>query len=55
MARNIYHTDEKKMVILCLEEDLPSLPVTLGEIDDGQLWMPVEPLEPNQVSTLKAP
>lgn len=38
----IYHTDADRTVILCLEEDLPSFPVTPGEIDDGEPWMPVD-------------
>lgn len=38
----IYHTDTNQAVILCLEEDLPSFPVTPGEIDDGEPWMPVD-------------
>jgi len=37
-----YHTDEVDTVILCEENDLPSFPVTPGEIDDGQPWMPVD-------------
>ena len=38
----IYHTDTKNTVILCTEEDLPSFPVTPGEIDDAEPWMPVD-------------
>ena len=38
----IYHTDMDSTVILCTEEDLPSFPVTPGEIDDGEPWMPVD-------------
>lgn len=38
----VYHTDTDQTVILCLEEELPSFPVTPGEIDDGQPWMPVD-------------
>lgn len=37
-----YHTDADRAVILCVEGDLPSFPVTPGEIDDGQPWMPVD-------------
>jgi hypothetical protein len=37
----IYHTDESSTVILCTGEALPVFPVTPGEIDDGQPWMPV--------------
>ena len=36
-----YHMDEAGNFILCLDEKLPSFPVTPGEIDDGQPWMPV--------------
>lgn len=38
----IYHTDTKNAVVLCMEDDLPSFPVTPGEIDDAEPWMPVE-------------
>lgn len=38
----IYHTDTKNTVILCTDDDLPSFPVTPGEIDDAEPWMPVE-------------
>ena len=39
----IYHTDNQDSIILCEEkEQLPSFPVTPGEIDDGQPWMPVD-------------
>jgi hypothetical protein len=38
----VYHTDSNQTVILCPEEALPSFPVTPGEIDDGQPWMPVD-------------
>jgi hypothetical protein len=37
----IYHTDTKDKVIFCMEDDPPSFPVTPGEIDDGDPWMPV--------------
>ena len=37
-----FHTDADSTVILCPEEDLPSFPVTPGEIDDGEPWMPVD-------------
>jgi hypothetical protein len=36
-----YHTDNGDTVILCQEDDLPSFPITPGEIDDGQPWVPV--------------
>ena len=38
----IYHTDTRDTVILCMEEELPTFPVTPGEIDDGEPWMPVD-------------
>jgi hypothetical protein len=38
----LYHTDADRAVILCMDEALPSLPITPGEIDDGQPWMPVD-------------
>jgi hypothetical protein len=38
----LYHTDKDQRVVLCTEKDLPSIPVTPGEIDDGKPWMPVE-------------
>lgn len=37
-----YHTDITSTVILCMEDDPPSFPVTPGEIDDGEPWMPVD-------------
>jgi hypothetical protein len=37
-----YHTDAIDTVILCSEEELPSFPITPGEIDDGVPWMPVD-------------
>lgn len=42
-----YHTDETGTVIRCeispgLLPDLPVIPVTPGEIDDGIPWMPVD-------------
>jgi hypothetical protein len=37
-----YHTDMDINVFLCQENALPSFPVTPGEIDDGQPWMPVD-------------
>lgn len=38
----VYHMDTVSTVILCTEEDLPSFPITPGEIDDGEPWMPVD-------------
>lgn len=38
----VYHTDAVDKVVLCIEDELPSFPVTPGEIDDGQPWMPVD-------------
>ena len=38
----IYHTDNKDNIILCTESELPTFPVTPGEIDDGKPWMPVD-------------
>jgi hypothetical protein len=47
----IYHTDIDQTVILYMDENLPSFPVTPGEIYDGKPWMPVEP---NQVLTRRS-
>ncbi|HSL43326.1 MAG TPA: hypothetical protein VK897_07835 [Anaerolineales bacterium] len=38
----IYHTDADQTFLLCVEEDLPYFPVTPGEIDDSEPWMPVD-------------
>lgn len=38
----VYHTDAERKFVLCVEENLPSFPVTPGEIDDGKPWMPVD-------------
>jgi hypothetical protein len=39
----VYHTDAGSQAILCEPDDqLPSFPVTPGDIDDGEPWMPVE-------------
>lgn len=38
----IYHADQSGTVILCLEEESPSFPVTPDEIDDDRPWMPVD-------------
>ena len=35
-----YHTDTGEQVILCENPEFPIFPVTQGEIDDGQPWMP---------------
>lgn len=48
-----YHTDIKTQAILCQGEMLPLFPVKPGEIDDGQPWMPVEPIEPETESPSK--
>jgi len=37
-----YHTDAIENVVLCETPQLPGFPVTPGEIDDGQPWVPVE-------------
>ena len=37
-----YHTDTIGNVVLCETPQLPSIPITPGEIDDGQPWMPVD-------------
>ena len=37
----VYHTDMDTTIILCTEDEMPSFPVTPGEIDDGQPWVPV--------------
>ena len=36
-----YHTNTDNWVVLCKETELPSFPVTPGEVDDGKPWMPV--------------
>lgn len=36
-----YHTNTTGQIILCERPRLPVLPVTPGEIDDGEPWMPV--------------
>jgi hypothetical protein len=38
----IYHTDNNDNIILCTESELPAFPVTPGEIDDGEPWMPAD-------------
>lgn len=42
-----YHTDNTGQFVLCANQDpdlqdLPSFPVTPGEIDDGEPWVPVK-------------
>lgn len=37
-----YHTDLDQQAILCVSGNLPMIPVTPGEIDDGQPWVPVD-------------
>lgn len=37
-----YHTDTGAQLILCDVSNLPTFPVTPGEIDDGKPWMPVD-------------
>lgn len=37
----LYHTDETSIVILCTGGALPVFPVTPGDIQDGQPWVPV--------------
>ncbi len=37
----VYHTDTTDAVVLCTDQELPSFPVTPGEINDGKPWMPV--------------
>ncbi len=37
----LYHTDQSSTVILCTGDTLPVFPVTPGDIQDGQPWMPV--------------
>jgi hypothetical protein len=42
-----YHTDRTGQFVLCLEEgpdveNLPSIPVPPGEIDDGKPWIPAD-------------
>jgi hypothetical protein len=44
-----YHTDTDQRVILCSEENspsLPAIPVNPDEILDGKPWMPVDGTEP---------
>jgi hypothetical protein len=36
-----YHTDTTNTVVLCMEDDPASFPITPGEIDDDQPWIPV--------------
>jgi hypothetical protein len=38
----LYNTDESETVVYCKESELPMFPVTPGEIDDGQPWVPVK-------------
>ena len=38
----LYHTDESTTVILCGGAALPVFPITPGDIQDGQPWIPVE-------------
>jgi hypothetical protein len=35
-----YHTDTGEQVVLCENPEFPIFPVTPGEIDDGEPWMP---------------
>jgi len=35
-----YHTDTGEQVLLCENLEFPIIPVTPGEINDGQPWMP---------------
>lgn len=37
-----YHTNTSGLIMECEQSDLPEFPVTPGEIDDGQPWMPVD-------------
>jgi hypothetical protein len=37
-----YHADAIEQVVLCETPQLPGFPVTPGEIDDGEPWMPVD-------------
>jgi len=37
-----YHTDTMEQAVFCDTPQLPGFPVTPGEIDDGQPWMPVD-------------
>jgi len=37
-----YHTDTSEKVVFCKAPQLPGIPVTPGEIDDGQPWVPVD-------------
>jgi hypothetical protein len=41
-----YHTNVRQALVLCLdgEPQLPSIPVNPGEIQDGDPWMPVDPV-----------
>ena len=36
-----YHTDANEQVFFCENPEFPVIPVTPGEIDDGQPWVPV--------------
>ena len=38
----VYHTDTANTIILCAEADPISFPVTPGEIDDAEPWMPAD-------------
>jgi len=42
----LYHTDMERAFVLCREGDpaLPVIPVDPDEIQDGEPWMPVDPL-----------
>lgn len=35
-----YHTDTGEQVILCENPEFPIIPVTPGEINDGEPWVP---------------
>jgi len=37
-----YHTNTNTQVIFCEFPEFPVIPVTPGEIDDGQPWVPVD-------------
>ena len=37
-----YHTDTDEQVVFCETPQLPGIPVTPGEIDDGEPWVPVD-------------
>ena len=38
----VYHTGNNDEIVLCTEPQLPAIPITPGEIDDGEPWMPVD-------------